>query len=57
MEKTVVAIDDDIDDLDMMCSVLNELDTHIRYIPFLNPREAIKQICDEEFRLPDLYFY
>ncbi len=56
MAKTVVLIDDDLDDLEMMRYVLKKSDPNIYCISFSNPVEAIKQLSYEKLSVPDYIF-
>lgn len=54
MSKTVVLIDDDPDDLDMMKETLEKVQPTTHCISFLYPDEAIRVITDELVVLPDI---
>jgi CheY-like chemotaxis protein len=56
MRKTVVVIDDDMDDLDMMKESLAQIDSTIDCISFDVPEEAIRLLGKERAVQPDCIF-
>jgi CheY-like chemotaxis protein len=56
MTKTVVLIDDDQDDLDIMKEAIREFDESISLVSFQNPVEALRVITKELILLPDFIF-
>lgn len=56
MPKTVVIIDDDSDDLDVMQEVLSQIDPTLRCISFLYPDEALRFLGNELIPVPDYIF-
>jgi len=53
MSKTIVLIDDDPDDLDIMKETLKKVDPSAQCISFTYPDEAIRVITDELIVVPD----
>ena len=53
MAKTVILIDDDQDDLDILKEALSSIDPSLRYISFIYPLEAIRVITNELIMIPD----
>jgi CheY-like chemotaxis protein len=53
MSKTIVLIDDDPDDLDIMKETLTKVDPSTQCISFLYPDEAIRVITSELIVIPD----
>jgi CheY-like chemotaxis protein len=56
MPKTVVIIDDDSDDLDIMKEALSQVDSSLLCISFVYPDEAIRLLSKELILLPDFIF-
>lgn len=56
MSKTVILIDDDPDDVDIMQEALLRLDNSVVYIPFMDPREALQAVTNELILLPNYIF-
>jgi len=56
MPKTVILIDDDQDDLDVLKEAIAEVDPSILSISFIYPVEAVRVICNELIALPDFIF-
>ncbi len=56
MPKTVILIDDDRDDLELLLYVFKKVDSGIHCIPFDNPVTAIKELCHDEFPVPHCIF-
>jgi CheY-like chemotaxis protein len=56
MSKTIVIIDDDSDDLDIMKEALNQIDPSILCICFVYPEEAVRLLGKELVLLPDYIF-
>jgi CheY-like chemotaxis protein len=56
MAKTVVLIDDDQDDLDILKDVIDDIDPTIHCLCFLHPVEAIRIISHELPQKPDFIF-
>ena len=56
MPKTVVIIDDDPDDLDVMKEALLQVDSSIHCICFIYPEEALRLLGKELILLPDFIF-
>ena len=56
MAKTIILIDDDQDDLDIMKDAIREIDKSILSICFLNPEAALEAIENELIVLPDFVF-
>ena len=56
MAKTVVLIDDDEDDLDILKDVIDGIDPTIHCLCFLYPDEAIRIISNELTQKPDFVF-
>lgn len=56
MAKTIVVIDDDSDDIDIMGSFLKKVDPDVKYVPFTSPVGAIKRLYTDEFLIPDYIF-
>jgi CheY-like chemotaxis protein len=53
MAKTVILIDDDQDDLDIIKETLNSIDPSLHCISFIYPIEAIRVISTELIMIPD----
>lgn len=53
MSKTIVLIDDDPDDLDILKETLRKVEPSTQCIAFLYPDEAIQAITDELIVIPD----
>ena len=53
MSKTIVLIDDDPDDLDILRETLRKVEPSTQCISFLYPDEAIRAITDELIVIPD----
>lgn len=56
MAKTVVIIDDDQDDLDVLGEMLSQIDPSILCISFVYPEEALRLLKREFILLPDFIF-
>lgn len=56
MPKTVIIIDDDSDDLDIMKEALMQVDPSLLCICFVYPDEAIRLLSNELILLPDFIF-
>lgn len=56
MPKTVVIIDDDSDDLDIMRDALTHVDATMLCMGFVYPDEAIRLLSKELILLPDYIF-
>jgi CheY-like chemotaxis protein len=56
MPKTVVLIDDDSDDLEIMKDALTQVDASLLCISFVYPDEAIRLLSKELILLPDFIF-
>jgi len=56
MSRTVVIIDDDADDLDVMKSSLAEVDKSIECVLFERPEAAIEQFAKGRLPAPDFIF-
>lgn len=56
MPKTVVIIDDDSDDLEIMKEALSQVDSSLLCISFVYPDEAIRLLSKELILLPDFIF-
>jgi len=56
MPKTVVIIDDDSDDLEIMKEALTHVDSSLLCISFVYPDEAIRLLAKELILLPDYIF-
>jgi len=57
MAKTVVVIDDDQDDLELMKLALNDVDSSLRCLSFIYPEEALRMLFSKELVvLPDHIF-
>lgn len=56
MSKTIVIIDDDSDDLDVMKDALMQVDSTIHCISFIYPEEALRLLSKELILLPDFIF-
>lgn len=56
VSKTVVLIDDDPDDVDIMQEALLRLDNSVVYIPFMDPCEALQAVTHELVLLPNYIF-
>jgi CheY-like chemotaxis protein len=56
MPKTVVVIDDDQDDLEVMREALHHIDPTLLCISFIYPEEAIRLLSKELILLPDYIF-
>ena len=56
MPKTVVLIDDDSDDLEIMKDALTQVDASLLCISFVYPDEAIRLLSRELILLPDFIF-
>lgn len=56
MPKTVVIIDDDSDDLEIMKEALSHVDSSLLCISFVYPDEAIRLLGKELILLPDYIF-
>ena len=56
MPKTVVIIDDDSDDLEIMKEALSHVDSSLLCISFVYPDEAIRLLARELILLPDYIF-
>ena len=54
-KKNIVIIDDP-DDIDIIGSVVKQIDSGIHYISFTCPVGAIKQFYTDEFIIPDYVF-
>ena len=53
---SILIIDDDQDDLDVIKEAIAEFDSSILSISFIYPREAVRVICNELIALPDYIF-
>jgi CheY-like chemotaxis protein len=49
-------VDDDTDDADFFCEAIAELFPSAECIRYLNGEEALNQLCEKNFRLPDFIF-
>jgi len=56
MTKTVILIDDDSDDLDIMKEAISQVDSNLTCISFIYPQEAIRLLSKELILLPDYIF-
>ncbi len=56
MPKTIVILDDDLDDLEMMRYVLKKSDPNIYCVTFNNPVDVIKELCTEGSVVPNYIF-
>ncbi len=56
MAKTVILIDDDEEDLEVMKEAINEIDNSILSVCYTNPAEAIHAILNELIFCPDYIF-
>jgi CheY-like chemotaxis protein len=56
MAKTIVLIDDDSDDLDIMKEVIQQIDGNVECMSFSYPDEAIRLLTIENKILPDYIF-
>jgi DNA-binding response OmpR family regulator len=56
MVKTIVIIDDDADDLDLMSDLIRSIDDEINCISFFYADEALKRLKKEQVLIPDLFF-
>lgn len=56
MAKTVVLIDDDLDDLEMIRYVLKSSDPNINCISYSNPVEALRELSKKKTINPDYIF-
>ena len=57
MAKTVLIIDDDQDDLDIMKQAIQSIDPDLFCLSFIYPEEALKIILGDEFVVtPDYIF-
>ena len=56
MSKTVVLIDDDPDDLDLLTEAIKGIDTSIEPVSFHNPEEALKFLTEELVVAPHYIF-
>lgn len=56
MKKTIVLIDDDQDDLDILREVILKHEPSFDCVSFINPAEAIKVICEDFMIVPDYLF-
>jgi CheY-like chemotaxis protein len=54
--KTVILIDDDQDDLDLMRETIKEMDRSILCISFIYPEEALRVVTDELIFAPNYIF-
>lgn len=56
MAKTVIIIDDDPDDIEIIREAINECDPTFVCIAFSNPSEAMRIVLDDLIILPDYIF-
>lgn len=57
MAKTIIIIDDDPDDLDIMKHAINSIDTSLLCISFIYPEEALRVLLSKELVVqPDYIF-
>ena len=56
MPKTIVVVDDDQDDLDLMRQAVKEIDPSLYCISFIYPEEALRVICKQLAKTPDHIF-
>jgi CheY-like chemotaxis protein len=56
MSKTIVIIDDDSDDLEIMKEALAQVDDSLMCFSFVYPEEAIQLLSNELILLPDFIF-
>lgn len=57
MQKTVILIDDDQDDLDIMKQAIEAVDSSLSCLCFIYPEEALRVLLGEEWLLlPDFVF-
>lgn len=56
MPKTVVIIDDDADDLDLMNQAFTMIDSTIQLVSFIYPDEAIRLLAKQLILVPDFIF-
>jgi len=56
MNRTVILIDDDTDDLDFMQDSLVEVDGSIQCVPFERPEPAIELFAKDRLPVPDFIF-
>lgn len=56
MAKTVILIDDDQDDLDLMRETIKDIDTSILCISFIYPEEALRVVINELIFVPNYIF-
>jgi DNA-binding NtrC family response regulator len=54
--KTVILIDDDQDDLDMVKETIMSIDNSIRCTSFVYPEEALRVVANELAFIPDYIF-
>jgi CheY-like chemotaxis protein len=56
MAKTIILIDDDQDDLDIITEAINEVDKSIVPVVFRDPEKALQAIINERTALPHHIF-
>jgi CheY-like chemotaxis protein len=56
MSRTIFIADDDLDDLDIFCEAVAEIDPAIKTITASNGEEALKKLNHPLFPLPDFIF-
>lgn len=56
MSKTIVIVDDDQDDLDLMKQAVKEIDPALFCISFIYPEEALRVISRQLSEIPDYVF-
>jgi CheY-like chemotaxis protein len=56
MSKTIVLIDDDADDLEILREAISQIEPSAHCISFIYPDEAIRVICNELIVTPDFIF-
>jgi DNA-binding NtrC family response regulator len=56
MAKTIILIDDDQDDLDVLKEAITAFEPGSHCISFIYPEEAVRVVCDELVIVPDYFF-
>ena len=56
MIKTIVLIDDDLEDLDIMKEALFNIDTGLSFFSFTSPEDALSILTNELITRPDYIF-
>jgi len=54
--KTIVVIDDDLDDLDIMADVISTIDPNVNCVTYKDAQTAIREISEKESMTPDFIF-